>query len=368
MPVLLSEKDIRAVLTMDDLIDAMEGALAQYSDGKVRQPLRTVLEIGPTADSRDPRQSIDPRDPRQSIDPRDPRQSVDPRDPRPVRDRDPRPAFYGVMPAYLEAPAALGTKLVTVYASNAERGLPTHLATIVLVDPETGELLAIADGRYITEARTAAASAVSARRLARDDAKILGVIGSGVQARSHIEALTRVRPIDEIRVWSPNAAHVAALCDQVPADVHASLEPAASARRAVDGAHIVALASASREPVVRHEWIAPGTHVCAVGACRPDQREMDTALVRAARVFVDSRVGALAEAGDLVIPIKEGAIDASHIAGELGELILGRVPGRGAADEITIFKSLGMAVEDVAAARLAWERASARGLGRGFVL
>ena len=327
MPTLLSESDIRSVLAMDDLIDAMEVALRQFSSGHVVQPLRTVLEVGAAH------------------------------------------AFFGVMPAAMEDPPIVGTKLVTVYGSNTARGLPTHLATIVLMEHETGELLAILDGRYITEARTAAVSAVSARHLARPDANVLAVIGAGVQARSHIEALTRVRTFDEIRVWSRTSARVAALLDEIGPEVRAKrVRACATVRDAVDDADVVALVSAAREPIVERGWIKAGAHVCAVGACRPDQREMDTALVREARVFVDSRTGALAEAGDIVIPIKEGAIDASHIAGELGEMVAGRVPGRRDAAEITIFKSLGMAVEDVAAARLAWERASERGLGRGFVL
>jgi alanine dehydrogenase len=325
MPLLLSEKDVRAVLSMDDLIDTMNTALAQFSSGQVEQPLRTVVVIGGKS-------------------------------------------FYGVMPAFIQQPAALGSKLVTVYASNAERGLPTHLATILLFDPETGELLAVLDGRYITEARTAAVSAVSAKHLARADARVLAVIGSGVQARSHIEALIRVRRFEEIRVWGPTAPKVFSLIEEMLPRVETKLAAVESVRDAVRDAEIVALVTAAREPVVKREWIAPGTHICAVGACRPDQREMDTPLVRDARVFVDSRTGALAEAGDLVIPIKEGVISSSHVVGELGEVTGGRIQGRQTAEEITIFKSLGMAVEDVAAARLAWERASERGIGRGFVL
>lgn len=336
MPILLSEKDIRAVLSMDDLIAAMETALDQFSAGGVRQPLRSVVVVGQGH------------------------------------------AFFGSMPAYVERPAALGTKLVTVYHSNLERDLPSHLATIVLLDPETGALQAILDGRYITEARTAAVSAASTKHLSRPDARVLAVIGSGVQARSHIDALARVRPFERIRVWSPHAAHVTALIEELIAlharpdrsgpAMRARLEPAASAQEAVAGADVIALVSAAREPVVRREWIADGAHICAVGACRPDQREMDTALVRDARVFVDSIEGALVEAGDLVIPIRESAIAVSHIAAELGNVIGGRAQGRQSPEEITIFKSLGMAVEDVAAAHLAWERASERGLGRGFVL
>ena len=323
--MLLSEKDVRAVLTMDDLIAAMETALDQFSAGAVRQPLRNIVDAG-------------------------------------------NGAFYGVMPAFIARPAALGTKLVSVYHSNAERQLPSHLATIVLQDPETGALRPVMDGRYITEARTAAVSAASTKHLARPDARVLAVLGAGVQARSHLDALTRVRPFDEIRVWGRHTGRVTTLLNDAPAHARARLVAAESAEAAATGADVIVLVTASREPVLKREWVRDGAHICAVGACRPDQREMDTALVRAARVFVDSRTGALAEAGDLVIPIKEGAIDASHIAGELGDVFGGRTAGRQHAEEITIFKSLGMAVEDVAAAHLAFERASERGLGRGFVL
>jgi alanine dehydrogenase len=326
MPVLLTEKDVRDVVSMDDLIATMETALDRYSGGSVRQPLRSVVDVAS------------------------------------------RHAFFGVMPAFIDGSApALGTKLVSVYHSNLAQGLPSHLATIVLFDPDTGALRALVDGRYITEARTAAASAASARHLAREDARVLAVFGSGVQARSHIEALVRVRPIDEIRIWGRDAAHVDRLIDELMPRVRARMTRA-GAREAARDADVIALVTASPEPVLFREWVKDGTHICAVGACRPNQREMDTALVKDARVFVDSRVGALAEAGDIVIPIKERAIDESHIVAEIGDVCGGRVAGRRSASEITLFKSLGMAVEDVAAAHLAFERASERGLGRGFVL
>src|SRR6478752_2776814 len=314
VPLLLSEADVRAVLTIPDLIEAMQAALIEFSSGAADQPLRTVLQVGEAK------------------------------------------AFFGVMPASVPGRGALGTKLVTVYESNAARGLPSHLATIVLLDPATGALRAIVDGRYITEARTAAASAVSARLLARPDAGVLALIGSGVQARSHLAALAQVRTLRDIRVWSPDPARRAAFA--ASAGAACPVRPVGSAREAVAGADLVALVSAARQPVVRGEWISPGTHICAVGACRPDQREMDTALVRAARLFVDSRAGALAEAGDLLLPIAEGAVTAAHIAGELGELAAGRVTGRTTPDQVTVFKSLGMAVEDAVAAHLAFERAA----------
>ena len=327
MPVLLTEKDVRDVLSMPDLIAAMETSLDRFSAGGVRQPLRTVVDVAS------------------------------------------RHAFFGVMPAFIDGAApALGTKLVSVYHSNLAQGLPSHLATIVLFDPDTGALRALIDGRYITEARTAAASAAATKHLAREDARVLAVFGSGVQARSHVDALVRVRPIEEVRIWSRDAAHADRLIDELMPQVRPRMTRAAGAREAARGADVIALVTASPEPVLLREWVDEGTHVCAVGACRPNQREMDTALVKAARVFVDSRAGALAEAGDIVIPIKERAIDESHIAGEIGDVCGGRLAGRRSTSEITVFKSLGMAVEDVAAAHLAFERASERGLGRGFLL
>jgi ornithine cyclodeaminase len=273
------------------------------------------------------------------------------------------------MPAFIDGSApALGTKLVSVYHSNLAQGLPSHLATIVLFDPDTGALRALVDGRYITEARTAAASAASTKHLAREDARVLAVLGSGVQARSHIDALCRVRPIGEVRIWGRDPAHVDRLIDELGPRVRPRLTRAAGAREAAREADVIALVTASPEPVLLRDWVKNGTHICAVGACRPNQREMDTPLVKDARVFVDSRVGALAEAGDIVIPIKERAIDESHIVAEIGDVCGGRVAGRRSAAEITLFKSLGMAVEDVAAAHLAFERASERGIGRGFVV
>ena len=324
--LLLTEHDVRLLLSMDDLIEAMHAALAEFSSGRVQQPLRTVLEVG---DER---------------------------------------AFFGVMPAFIPKNGALGTKLVTVYGDNVKIGLPTHLATIVLLDSTTGELLALMDGRYITEARTAAVSAVSAKLLARDDASVLAIVGSGVQARSHLTALSRVRSLRDVRVWSPNVERRTAFARDMRDDVPAPIRPVSSAREAVDDADLIVLATSAREPVVRSEWIADGAHIAAVGACRPDQREMDGALVGRARVFVDSRTGALAEAGDLVLAAREGQFDAARIAGELGELASGAVAGRRAANEVTLFKSLGMAVEDVAAAHLAYARATERGLGRGIAL
>ena len=326
MPLLLTERDVRAVLPMPDLIEAMGGALSAYSARRVVQPVRTVLEVG--SDS----------------------------------------GLFAVMPAALDDPPVAGAKLVTVYNRNHERGLPSHLASIVVLDHATGALVALMDGRYITEVRTAAVSAVSVKLLARPNAASLAIIGSGVQARSHLEAIRLVRQLSEVRVWSPTARHRDAFAADMSAAMGLPVRAAASAAEAARGADLIVLATASATPVLDDEAVAAGAHICGVGACRPDQREMPTAVIARARVFVDSRAAALKEAGDLLLPMKERAIDERHIAGELGELALGRIPGRQADSDVTIFKSLGMAVEDVVTARLVVERARAAGLGYSFEL
>jgi ornithine cyclodeaminase/alanine dehydrogenase-like protein (mu-crystallin family) len=322
--LLLSEEDVRAVLPMEDLIGIMDTALQEFSAGRVVQPVRLVLPVG--------------------------------------TDR----AFVGVMPAVLNGTSTLGAKLVTVYEGNRARGLPSHLATIVLLDYETGALAALVDGRFITESRTAAVSAVSAARLARPNAGVLGILGSGVQARSHLEALKLVRPLTDVRVWSPDPDHRAAFARAMTSDA-VPVRAVASAAAAARDADIIVLATSSRVPVIDAEDIRPGTHICAVGACRPDMREMPSRLVARGRLFVDSRAAALRESGDVLLAIKDGAIDESAIHGELGDVLLGRVTGRLGDDDVTIFKSLGLAVEDLVAARHAVDRAIARGLGRSVV-
>lgn len=326
MPILLNETVVRQCLDMPMLIDAMSGALAEFSAGRVTQPVRTVLEVGAEKN------------------------------------------YFGVMPAAIDGRQAVGTKLVTVYPGNHAKGLTSHLATIILLDHATGALLALLDGRYITEARTAAVSAVSVQQLARPEATSLAILGSGVQAHSHLDAIRHVRALTDVRVWSPTAAHREQFAQATAASTGLSIRACATAADAVRGASIIVLATASKTPIVADADVADGAHICAVGACRPDQREMPTALVARARLYVDSRAAALKEAGEVVIPISEGAITAAHIAGELGDLINGSVPGRANDRQITIFKSLGMAVEDVVAAELAVRRAAERGLGQEIAL
>jgi alanine dehydrogenase len=323
---LLTEQHVAALLPPADLIDAMATALARFSSGDVQQPVRTVLTVGP------------------------------------------RQAYFGVMPAYIAAPAQLGAKLVTVFGDNLAKGLPSHLATILLLDPDTGALVALMDGRYITEARTAAVSAVSARHMARPEASTLAILGTGVQAKSHLEALSQVRTLGDIRVWSPKSASRERFVAEMSGHVPGRLQATDAAEDAVRGADIVVLVTSSPTPVVEDAWVAPGTHVISVGACRPTQREMDPPLVARGRLLVDSRAGALAESGDVVLGIREGHFTEAHVAGELGEVVLGRVSGRQTGDQITIFKSLGMAVEDVAAADLAYRRALETGAGTELTL
>jgi alanine dehydrogenase len=323
---LLTEPQVKSLLSMDELVTAMESALARFSSGDVLQPVRSVLSVGPTH------------------------------------------AFFGLMPAYVESPPRLGAKLVTVFNANVQRGLPSHLATIVLFDPETGSLVAIMDGRYITEARTAAVSAVSARYLARRDAASMAIVGSGVQARSHLEAYAEVRALRQVRVWSPQARSRERFVSEMSRHVPVPIAAVDSAEDAVRDADLVVLATSSPTPVLDDRWVKTGAHVVSVGACRPDQRELDPALVARSRLFVDSRAAALVESGDVVMGVREGRFAGDHIRGELGEVVLGRVAGRESELEVTIFKSLGMAVEDVTAADLVFRRAVETGAGTELML
>lgn len=293
----LDEEQVRRYLRMADLIPAMERALIEFSAGKVTQPVRSVIKV------------------------------------------DPPGGFLGLMPAHTAD--GLGLKAVTFYPSNAERGIPTHMATIFLVDPETGTPLAIMDGRLITEMRTAAVSAAATKLLASPDAKILAILGSGVQARSHVEALRCVRNFQEIRVWSPTSERA----QRFAGDIGGT---AVSAAEAVSGADVVVTVTNSKTPVLRGAWLKPGCHVNAIGACRPDWRELDSEAMSNI-VFVDSREGAMKESGDVIL-------SGAEIYAELGEALAGKVPSR--ANETTIFKSLGMAVEDISAAMLVYRAAA----------
>jgi ornithine cyclodeaminase/alanine dehydrogenase-like protein (mu-crystallin family) len=296
-PIFLDEDEIRRLLPMEDLIPAMAEALRDLSAGAVLQPLRTVL---------------------------------------PVSEHE---GFLGVMPA---CGRALGAKLVTFYPQN--KGIPTHHAMILLFRPETGEPLAVIDGRLITEMRTAAVSAVATKLLARADAKVLTILGSGVQARSHLEALRLVRHFSDVRVWSPRNAEVFAQEFKVRA--------IAAAEEAVRGADVIVVATSATTPVLRGEWVTPGAHINAVGATRPNWRELDDEVLRRATIYVESCEAALKESGDVIAARTEPI--------EIGEVIAGKQPARTFSDEITLFKSVGVAAEDVAAADLVYKRKTQR--------
>jgi len=295
--MILDEDAVRALLRMDELIPAMANALADLSRGKVVQPMRVMMPVGDHG------------------------------------------GFLGLMPAY---GGALGAKLVTFYPSN--EGVPTHHALVLLFRPETGEPLVTMDGRLITEMRTAAVSAVATKLLARPESSVLAILGSGVQARSHLEALRLVRAFREIRVWSPRNAR--AFARQL--GVHA----ADSAAEAVRGADVVVVATTSRVPVLFGQWLSPGTHINAVGAPRPTWRELDDEILHTARIYVESREAATRESGDI---IAAGRVDA-----EIGEVVTGAMRGRESAGELTLFKSVGVAVEDVVTADLVYRKARAQ--------
>ncbi|SPE33332.1 Ornithine cyclodeaminase [Candidatus Sulfopaludibacter sp. SbA3] len=314
MPLWLSEADVRASLTMPAVMQAMEAALASFSAGRVVQPVRTAFEL---------------------------------------RER----TFFALMPAYDREQAILGAKLVSVVPGNAVRALPTHLAAISLFDPETGELISVMDGRLITEMRTAAASALSVKFLARRNASVLAILGSGVQARSHVEALPLAMAFEDMRAWSPNAEHLAEFAEE------SGVRAACSAEEAVRDADVVVLATNSVTPAIKSDWVRPGAHVIAIGACRPSQREIEPELVARARLVVDSRDAALQESGDVVQTIREGRMTSEQAQLELGEVIAGTKSGRQSEEEVTLFKSLGLAVEDLATAALAYRAACAAGRG-----
>ena len=299
---------------MADLIEAMERALAAFSAGRVIQPVRSVMEFGPNR-------------------------------------------FFGLMPALDPDGPMLGAKLLTFLPGNTALGLVSHQASIALFDPETGALLAITDGRYITEARTAAVSAVSVRHLARRDSRVLAILGSGVQAHSHMEALPLVHSFAEIRVWSPNGERLRKFAEE-----H-GVTAAASAEAAVRGADVIVLATAATTPVIESAWVAPGAHIVAVGACRYNHREAAPELMARSLLVCDSRAAAMKESGDILLAMASGHLSADPIHAELGEVIAATKSGRGSAEQVTFFKSLGLAIEDVVSAGLSYRRARENGRG-----
>jgi ornithine cyclodeaminase/alanine dehydrogenase-like protein (mu-crystallin family) len=298
----LDEARVRAVLAWEPLIAAMERALAAFSAGRVLQPVRNMLTI------------------------------------------EEGKRYLGIMPAVAEA--AMGLKLVSFYPGNAGSGIPTHLAMILLLRPDTGEPLAVMDGRLITEMRTAAVSAAVTRHLAAPQSRVLALLGSGVQARAHLAALSRVRSFDEVRVWSRAREHARRFAEE-----H-GVRAAPSAEAAVRDADVVVTVTDAREPILEGAWLKPGAHVNAVGAPRPSWRELDDAAMHKGVLVVDSRDAVLQEAGDVIH-------SQASIYAEVGEIFAGTKP-KPPAGSTTLFKSVGIAVEDIAAAKLVYDADLAR--------
>jgi ornithine cyclodeaminase len=322
--LVLTAADVEALLDLDDLVDGLAGAMADLSAGRASAPERIVASV--------PEQH----------------------------------AFMAAMPAYVPSVGALTCKLVSVYEGNAGGDLPTHQAVVLAFDPQTGQPTALIDGTSITSLRTAAGSALSARLLARHDASVAAVLGTGVQARAHAHAIPRVRALRELRVAGRDEGRARKLAADLSAGLNVQVRACGSWAEAMDGADIVCAATHSDQPVVRREWLAPGAHVTSVGF-NPDGREIDDGTVVDALVVVESRSAALAPfpagSNDLLEPIRKGVISADHVHAEIGELILGTRPGRESASQITLYKSVGVAVQDAAAASLVLEAARARGAG-----
>lgn len=318
--LVITQKEVMELLPMEACIEIMEAVLADLSTGQAVQSLRTVV---------------------------------------PVQGGN----LMGLMPAYLKRDQKVGAKVITVFPDNHGKHLPSHQGFVSLFDSTTGQLEAIIDGKKITSIRTAAVSAVATKLLATPDAATLAILGTGEQARSHIEAMLLVRPIRHIKVWGPSAERAQKLKEETESKYNVSVEAASSVEDAVRDADIVCTVTAATTPIVSADWFKEGAHINAVGACRPKDRELDTETVRRSELFVDRKESAINEAGDYLIPLQEGAIADEHIVGELGELILNTVKGRRSDHAITLFKALGLASEDLAAAHFIYNEAMRTGKG-----
>jgi alanine dehydrogenase len=324
MPLLfLNREDVEALLPMEECIEVVEAALRVLARGGAVQPLRTAYWMPD------------------------------------------RHGLLGVMPGMLDGLAAgdqpvAGIKVLTVVPDNYLHGEESHRGLVLLFEEERGAPIAILDASAVTAIRTAAASAVATRALARRDAGDLAILGTGTQARTHLEAMRAVRPLRRVRVWSRNPESARRFAERE------GVEPAASVQEAVEGADLICTVTAAWEPVLAGEWIAPGAHINAVGACTAATRELDAAAVSRSRLYTDRRESAMAEAGDFLLARGEGAVTDEHLLGELGDVLEGKIPGRRSDDEITLYKSLGIAVEDLASGRYVYRKALA--MGRGTVM
>ncbi len=269
----------------------------------------------------------------------------------------------GVMPAYSEDLKALSTKVITSFDKNPSRNLPTIMATVFLFDPITGELVSVMEGGYITAFRTGGLGGLAAKYLSRPEATKVGIIGAGVQARTQLMALTEVRGITGVKVYDISGERAATFAEEMREKLKIDVSTCPSSGDAVEGSDIVVTVSTSKNPVFDGDLVQPGTHINAFGNFKPSERELDTKTVMKSRVFVDLREAAMSEAGDLLIPIKEGRITEDHIVGEIGEVLTGSKPGRTTNEDVTLFKSVGVGIQDCATASLAYSKAIEAGLG-----
>jgi ornithine cyclodeaminase/alanine dehydrogenase-like protein (mu-crystallin family) len=322
--LVLTAREVETLLPMKECVEVMSRALGALARGEAYQPLRMIVRPPGAA------------------------------------------GLMALMPAYEAAgPSgpAFGLKAIGVFHGNVVKGKDAHQGGVLLFDGESGELRAIMNGSAVTAIRTAAVSGVATRALAREDASRLAIVGSGVQARTHLEAMAVVRLLARVGVASRRLENAQRFAAEAAPRFRFPVEAVASVEEAVHDADIVVTATSAAEPVVRREWLAAGTHVNAVGASLPANREIDSAAMAAARLFVDRRESALNEAGDYLIPAREGLFGPGHIQAEIGEIVAGLRPGRTSSEEITIFKSLGLAVEDLAAAEHVYRRAQNEGAG-----
>jgi ornithine cyclodeaminase/alanine dehydrogenase-like protein (mu-crystallin family) len=320
--LVLENRQIRELLPITECIELMADALEALARGEVYQPLRTIV--------------------------------------RPPEAR----GLLGLMPAYRGGErGAFGLKAICVFPENPAKGKDAHQGAVMLFSRETGELLALMNASEITAIRTAAISAVATRLLAREDAQQLAIIGAGVQARTHLIAVAAVRDIRHARVAARNVEHANQLVREMQPKVAFPIEPVGTNEEAVRGAELIVTATSSLEPVINRDWISPGAHINAIGTHSPNSREIDGATMAAARIFTDRRESALNEAGDYLLAAKEGFVTSESILGEIGELLIGTKTGRTSATEITLFKSLGLAIEDVVSADYLYQKAKSQNAG-----
>lgn len=313
--LVLSEAQVRSLIDIEELIAALEEAHIQYSTGKAVMPVRLVV---------------------------------------------PLPQIQGritSMPGYLTEDQALGMKVVTYFQNNPEQNLPAILAMVMLFSASTGKMIAVMDGSYITAIRTACASAMATKALANPETRVLGILGAGVQARAHIQALRRVRKLNKIKLYSPSGTSATSVKKELEEVAGVPIEVAKSAEETVRNSDLVVAATTAQQPILKFEWLNPGAHVNAVGSHRPDSREIDGATVARSKVVVDSRDAIMAECGDILLAIKEKSIEENHIHAEIGEVLAGAKPGRSSASEVTLYKSVGIAIQDVATAQLVYHKA-----------